>query len=780
MRTAAFTIYLGSLIFGVLFFGAIHTWVYTLVFLGVMAASLLMIKGEVVKPDILVPSSSPSAGSSPEEAPIREKVFVAPAANGGRARIGGTARKTRRYLRWVKTDVTPLFVLFSAFLILQMIPLPPGLLALISPDAKIAGDMSQPAGTFNPAASAESWYALAPYLYPVRMSLIRWVVYGLFFFGLIRCLDSRKRIETAVVAILLLCCFDALYGIMQTYSVNTRAWWFKLSGSRDLSGTYLNRNHFAGLMEMGIALVVGYAAALGGRGEEHQNHSLRGKPFKKRFLAFFSDRRPDIRRFLVVFAGGVMGLGLILSASRGGIIATAGALLLMGLCFYFRKSQRRKGRAILILFGIALTYGLYAGLEYTVERFEDFDKGLEDRLVISINTIPLLKDYLVTGVGVGNFRHAYGKYQPPQYARFYVDYAHNDYAQFLVEAGIAGSILLLAGVGWYVARTFRLWRQRNDPFALCLGIAPFGALAALAIHSLSDYNLHRPANMLVLIAVIAIGYTALHLERHSRHSPPQYRQRMIPLRPWGAILLAGAAGMILWSGTWTIRHFIAETYCNTDINITLNLKDNPSADEARAAIAWNPGNAVYPYKLARALADARDKRMQGPTPDREGWKLSHGPIIEALEAAILLNPLNADYHVRLAWEYSYLFDRSDYRGRWLPIADICLERAVWFAGEWAQNPRLQYDMGNYLTMRINALAPDDPKRGSDWAGAVWHYRKGMELEKRKMLPEDVRGYLANFFRNEAILYQPLLLYPSRAVQNQGLIFENLREKWTRS
>ena len=73
MRKAAFILYIGSMIFGVLFFGAIHTWVYTLVFLGVMAASLLMLKGEVVKPDTLVPSSSPSAGRSAEEAPARRE-----------------------------------------------------------------------------------------------------------------------------------------------------------------------------------------------------------------------------------------------------------------------------------------------------------------------------------------------------------------------------------------------------------------------------------------------------------------------------------------------------------------------------------------------------------------------------------------------------------------------------------------------------------------------------------------------------------------------------------
>ncbi|MHB8772550.1 MAG: O-antigen ligase family protein [Syntrophales bacterium] len=727
-------IYLGCMVFGVLFFGAIHTWVYTIVFLGVMATSLLLLGDDV------------------------------------------TAERDSLYLNWVKTDLTPLFTFFFGYLILQITSLPQGLITEASPTAGIAADMSQPASTiFDRVDLSGAWYTLAPYTHPVRMSLIRWTVYGIFFFGLIRCLDSRKKIETASVTILLLCCFDALYGIIQTYSGSNHVWWFKdRVHSRSVIGTYLNRNHFAGLMEMGIALAVAYAAALGGKSAGPHESSNRRRSLKKRFLELFSERGKNIRRFLVVFAGVIMGLGLILSASRGAIIAAAGALLVMGLLFSLRKSERRKGRIILALFTLTLLYGLFTGMDYTVERFQFFDPDLLNRWVMTGKAVELFRDYPIVGVGVGNFRYAYGKYQSPVHNNLYVDYAHNDYAQFLAEAGVIGGILLIAGTGWYLVRTFRRWRQRSDPFAVGLGVAPFGALVAISIHSISDYNLHRPANMLVLIAVIAIGYAALHIERHHHRSPVHYRKRLIPLRPWGGILLAGIAGAILWSGVWTVRHFIAEGYCNSEINITLNRKETPSAAEARAAMGWNPGNATYPFKRARALADGRDRHMLGPTPDREGWTGSHEPIIAALEQSIRLNPLNADTHVRLAWEYSYLFERPDYRSRWLPLADICLARAEWAAGDWAQNPRLQYDMGNYLTMRIETLAPKDPQRAPNWTRADWHYRRGMMLEKRSRLPEDVRGYLEAFYLHEAALYQPLLLYPSRAVKGRELIFENLK------
>ncbi len=214
---------------------------------------------------------------------------------------------------------------------------------------------------------------------------------------------------------------------------------------------------------------------------------------------------------------------------------------------------------------------------------------------------------------------------------------------------------------------------------------------------------------MVLIAVIAIGNAALRLEGR-RHDRLRQDERLIPLRWRGLALLACGVGLILWAGLWSVRHFIAESRCNTGINITLNLDENPSADEARSAMAWDPGNAGYPYKLASAMMNERDRLMQQPEPDTAGWRRSHGPIIALLERAVRLNPLNADYHVRLGWEYSYLWDRPDHLTRWLPAGDLCLERAAWFAGNWPQNPKLHYDMGNYWTMRARTLGPEEPEK----------------------------------------------------------------------
>src|SRR5210317_1097404 len=104
---------------------------------------------------------------------------------------------------------------------------------------------------------------LAPYIYPVRMSLLRWTAYGLFFLGLSQVLNSRKRIEILCFCILITASFASVYGIYQAYAGDNRIWWFSGYGD-DVRGTYINRNHFAGLMAMALMLATGFASSLTG------------------------------------------------------------------------------------------------------------------------------------------------------------------------------------------------------------------------------------------------------------------------------------------------------------------------------------------------------------------------------------------------------------------------------------------------------------------------------------------------------------------------------------
>jgi len=113
MDKAALIIYLATLIISPLLFGAVHTYGYTLMVLGVLSATVLLVIRNI---SMLV---------------IR---------NISKSRRANTYR-----FQCPNTSLNVLFLLVLVFLILQVIPLPDFLLGFLSPEAKIVGEKSLPA-----------------------------------------------------------------------------------------------------------------------------------------------------------------------------------------------------------------------------------------------------------------------------------------------------------------------------------------------------------------------------------------------------------------------------------------------------------------------------------------------------------------------------------------------------------------------------------------------------------------------------------------------------------
>ena len=750
MERAAFKIYLIILVLSPLLFGAVHTYAYTIMCLGVLTGSLLLVRKNIRK-----------------ESKSGVYQFQLPG-----------------------TGLNFAFFILLIFLFFQIIPLPESFLGFLSPEAMVVGQKSLPASSaLDSGGLIREWFDPSPYYYPVRMSIIRFTVYGLFFLGLTQMLNSRKRIELTIFLILITGCFEALYGLIQAYSGSGHIWWFKKMGyPRDVTGTYINRNHFAGLMGMCLLLAAAYAAALSGRKRKRRIIPDHKSSLRVRLSRYLSGEQRFNKRTLILFAGAVMGIGLVFSASRGGLISAAGAMLCMSLLFILRRNHRRKGFIILFLFLITSFYALHIGVEYPVGRFEYFDIGVKTRARLAQKTMDMFEDYRLTGIGVGNFQYAYPKYQAAEDKNVFIRHAHNDWAQFLAEAGIMGFCLLLVGISYYFYRTIRLWTKRTDPFAICLGAAPIAVVTAMAIHSYSDFNLHIPANCLMLVAIMAIGYSALHLKRHHGRDETLYRYHIIPLKYKGIFVLLLVLGLIIWNGNWTIRHFMAEVYCNTVHNSTLNRDRNPPLKEIKNAILWDRRNAAYWYKLARELMRIRDSGIEGLR-DSESWigwvdewmaGTGHGReqgnnkgkticgnlrnlriIIRALEEAVYLNPFMAEYHLRLGWEYTYLGREPDSHQRWRHAADISMERAAYFAGE--NNPYLHLHLGNYWVMRSKTIYAAKQEWETAWTRACWHYKKAQSLERKKPLADKIVRYVWRYYPDREFVRKVLL------IDNQSLL-----------
>ncbi len=194
---------------------------------------------------------------------------------------------------------------------------------------------------------------------------------------------------------------------------------------------------------------------------------------------------------------------------------------------------------------------------------------------------------------------------------------------------------------------------------------------------------------------------------------------------------------------------MAEAWCNTVTNSTLNRDTTPPLGEIRNAIGWDPCNGEYWYRLALELREIRKSEILKPDWKPEDQQKLHMEIIKALEQTIRLNPFPAKYHTLLGWEYTKMKQNAPYYENALPAADLSMERAAYFAGQ--KDPRLHVEMGNYWVMRSKTIYPIDPRWEAVFARACWHYKKARRLEKTKDLRDEIENFVWRFYPDKELV-----------------------------
>jgi O-antigen ligase len=126
----------------------------------------------------------------------------------------------------------------------------------------------------------------------------------------------------------------------------------------------------------------------------------------------------------------------------------------------------------------------------------------ESRRLIFSTTWRALKHFWPVGTGLGTFQEIYRSFENPLTIKLaYVNHAHDEYLEILLETGAAGMVLLLAFLAWWIGRAWRVWREGSlSPFAMAAVIAS----ASLMVHSLVDYPLRTAALSSVFAACLAL------------------------------------------------------------------------------------------------------------------------------------------------------------------------------------------------------------------------------------------------------------------------------------
>ena len=301
---------------------------------------------------------------------------------------------------------------------------------------------------------------------------------------------ARARL---VAGLITLGAAEAVYGLAQEL-----ASWQQILGIEKIyytaqaTGTYVNPNHFSGLLEMILPLALATAAWQWDRARSRDGESGRAA------AVFFA-------AVALLIAAGIFA-----SHSRMGIVsAVAGAALAASLWTFAADGHQRKMRAAVLAGSLAATalLGLWLGPEPVVARFRQASDDYLSRITLWRESMALVWARPLFGAGWGAYPHLYPQVQATQ-LEFAVEHAHNDYLELATEFGIPGAALLVALAAGVVARALRMvWRGLEDRTSYyALGAA--GGIAALGVHSLADFNLRLPANALIFSALLGFAWAA--------------------------------------------------------------------------------------------------------------------------------------------------------------------------------------------------------------------------------------------------------------------------------
>jgi O-antigen ligase len=290
--------------------------------------------------------------------------------------------------------------------------------------------------------------------------------------------------------VLLTCAAQALFGAVQWHWAPDHIYGRASEFLTTPFGSYVNHNHFAGLLGMGVVLALGMALALARQAGGPTPASL-----------------------------GLFGLGLgllaahLASRSRGGLLSLAGGLIGLVLLVSLAPSRRPKRARRRLTLGLlaaaaVFAFGLLAIPEGARGHLATLLSGGQDasgayRRDVARDTLRLALAHPLLGSGLGAYADAF----PPlkrAHGEVRTTHAESDLLEFLAEGGLIGLVL----VSWLGAGVGAGLRDRvvhgRDPAKKGLALAAAAACLTLAIHSLLDFNLRLPANALVFVSLLGL------------------------------------------------------------------------------------------------------------------------------------------------------------------------------------------------------------------------------------------------------------------------------------
>jgi O-antigen ligase/tetratricopeptide (TPR) repeat protein len=584
-------------------------------------------------------------------------IFVAPYFFGGRHDMGrlllvsiiavtATAWFVRQAMmpaaRWPRTIAYVLLVLVAALVAIQIVPLPQEWIVRLSP--RTSQLLPLWSGTDDGAAHFGSWQTLSLMPHETTKSLAMVLSYALLFVVVIGRIEEKTDAERLLQCVAASAVVMALFGLVHYATTDGRFFWFywypHRLATQNISGPFINRNHFADFLVLGVGPLLAWLI------QTLMRFQSAGSPRKA------ASNPKDILIFWVLGATAVLVIAtILLTRSHGGALAmlVAGGVLVTA----YLACGLADRRFIYGLVGLAVVVvGFLSihGYDQVAQRLDDFTEGsLDDldhggiRRTVWAANIAAFEAGWLTGAGAGSHREMCPVYLPQRFTKEYT-HAENGYLQIASENGIGGIVLLAGGIVLCGTWCIGGLRRATDPDVIRLLGASAAGLAASAVHSLVDFVWYIPSCM--TITIILAG-CALRLSQLARCTEEQtICCRTLKRGRW---IERAAAAMLV--GAWTVHTFVGP---------------------GMAAIFWESyrQTAVSNSELSRRQLDALvDSKPSLFTAEQERL---NDLMVGDLQQVVRWDPHFARAHLCLAAKYIAQFDlRQQEAENAMSFGDIC-------------------------------------------------------------------------------------------------------------
>ena len=353
-------------------------------------------------------------------------------------------------------------------------------------------------------AGVKIWRTISADPYQTKLVALKLLALSLTGAMLLRYTSNQHRLRALIYTLIGIGVASALFGIIrQTTQRGATGFILPYLQAGSGYGQFINKNHFAYLMEMVLGLALGVVAGRGVRREQ--------------MLIYLALALP-------------VWTALVLSNSRGGLFAMLAQMLFLGFLFTSLQTARensigdtptlmsRLSRSLIlraILLGSLVIFMFVGAVWMGGERLATSLGTVPDEMVSQEGTEGasrreiwqatwlLIKDHPVVGVGLGGYWTAVPQYHQAS-GQVTPQEAHNDYLELMASGGLIGVALF----GWFLAVFIKGVQKRlreADGFARAASVGALVGLFGVAVHSFVDFGLHITINALVFVALLVIA-----------------------------------------------------------------------------------------------------------------------------------------------------------------------------------------------------------------------------------------------------------------------------------